>query len=170
MRIVAAILIWVVLVGGVSLYMERREQITPPPEYVRPKAPGIYALDVTASFSVEPDPFAVQLDEKDAPVALLLRMGEKELVRRTEKLEAGSLVAVDPIEGVVVGKNEFYIEANPPTEQLNRSHAVRVRIQRDGETVADRTFWTDPGSKLATAFVLEVAPDVAKEDDHGHDH
>ena len=68
MRIVAAILVWIVLVGGVSLYMARREMTAPPREYVRPEAPGIYALDVTASFSV-----VIQtLDRSRSPLKSLL--------------------------------------------------------------------------------------------------
>ncbi len=166
LRILMALAVWALLMGGVGLYMERREMTGTAPEYIRPEAPGVYALEVTTSFVVEPDPFAVQLDESQAPAALVLRMGKQELIRRAEKLEAGEGVKVERVEGLVVGRNEFFIEANPPTEQIQRAHAVRVRITRDGAPVADRTFWTEPGAKLAAAFELEIVAGEGKNVEH----
>ena len=92
------------------------------------------------------------------------------MLARTGKVEAGAQHRVESVPGVVEGENEFYFDANPNDDMLQRSCAVRVRIFRDGEAVADHSLWSEPGTKLATTFSLKVAPadDVGKADPHGH--
>lgn len=172
MRILGAFLAWVVIAGGVHVYLERRAPPPPPEAYVERHAEGVYALEVTPSFGVAPDAFALDLGDGDAKPALVVKLKGKDVLRETKKLEAGKPVLVAPLEGVAIGLNEFYVSANPPSETINRANAVRVRVLRDGQPLggAERTLWSVAGTAVEGTFTLDVPePAVHKEDDaHGH--
>lgn len=165
MRILLAILIWAVFIGGTALYLSRRESaVKTPKQFVREKASGIYAVEITATFAAEPDAFSIH------KFSVLLKLDGKPLLENKEKIEAGKSMRVEPVPGIVVGENEFYFEANPLDEELNQAHAVRVRIFRGGETIAEHSLWSDPGTKLATTFRLKVAPKPNEHEGHSHAH
>jgi hypothetical protein len=69
--------------------------------------------------------------------------------------------------GLVEGTNEIYLEASPPIEQVGKSQAVRVQILRDGQTVAEQTFWSAPGGKVADTLRFELGIVREAEEDHG---
>ncbi|MEK7468905.1 MAG: hypothetical protein AAB074_16140 [Planctomycetota bacterium] len=168
MRFLLTALIWVVFVGSVALFTSRRDARGPVASYARAAAKGIFAVEVTASFTAEPDPFALDTG-KAKPAGLVVRVNGVEAIRAAT-VKPGAAIRVEPVAAVLEGKNELFIEAYPPADQLNRSHAIRVRILRDGEPVAERTFWSEPGTPIATAFPLEVpAAGAPAKDDH-NDH
>jgi hypothetical protein len=132
------------------------------------EAEGNYALAVTTTFTLEPDPFAVQTDTGDQSSALLVRLGRRTLLRITDRLEAGSTLRVEPLTGLVSGENEIYLEAHPPLDQFGKSHAVRVQILQDNQLIAEETFWSSPGGRVTGTFRFNLA--AAREQDEDHDH
>ena len=50
MRIIYVLLIWVLLVGGVALYMDARATAAPIQEYFREEAEGRFILEITPTF------------------------------------------------------------------------------------------------------------------------
>ena len=128
-------------------------------------------MDITTTFDIEPDPFAVRTDDAP-PAALVLRFAQRDLLRVTDRLSAGQAVRVDEVPGVTVGPNEFFLEATPPLSAGGSAHAVRVRVLRDGVVVDERTFWSEPGLSIASGFVLDVpeAGRVHRDEDDDHDH
>ena len=169
MRPVLAIAVWVVLIGGLSWYMQTRQEVAAVQGFQPTALEAKITLEVTPSFAVEPDPFALRVDEKDQAVALLVRLNGRDVLKKSEKLVGGSQVTVDDVQGLVEGSNEFYVEANPPLNQASQSHAVRIRVKRVNETLAERTLWSEPGSRIAATFSLEVKPTKpVQDDDHGH--
>jgi hypothetical protein len=163
MRLVLAALVWVLFVGGTWLYTQQRESSAAPQEFTRVEAAGIYALELTATFPVEADAFTLN------KTALTLSLNGKMVLKRTENLGAGERVKVDKVDGIKIGENEFFLEANPPDEILQRSNAVRLRVLRDGVPIADETRWSEPGTKLAVTFRLKIA-DAEKKVEHEHAH
>jgi hypothetical protein len=153
-----------VFVGGLALYMNQREEAAAIREFQALEAQGVYRLEITASFDAESDPFALDIDDTTNPSALLVRLRGEEILRREEGVKAGSPIVVSPVEGLTVGRNEFYMEASPPLDLAERSHAVRVRIFRDETALLDRTLWTEPGVRLATAFEIDIRPESAGEE------
>lgn len=156
MRPLLAACIWIVLVGGLALYMGTQQAAPTPREFAPQEAGGVFALEVTTSFAAEPDPFALRLDDAQQAAAVLVRLNGKDVLRRTGRLDSGTPLRVEPIAGIVTGRNEFYVEANPPTDQPTQAHAVRVRVLRDGESVAERTLWSENGARIAATFELSV--------------
>lgn len=172
MRILGALLAWVVIAGGVHVYLERRAPPPPPAAFVARQAQGVYALEVTPSFGVAPDPFALDLGEGEAKPALVVRLQGKDVLRASEKLEPGKPVLVSPLEGLVIGRNEFYVTANPPQDAIGRANAVRVRVLRDGRPLdgAERTLWSVAGTAVEGTFTLDVPEPAAQPEDGAHGH
>ena len=165
MRIVWVILIWLAVIGGLKLYMSQRRQAAPLQTLQFKKAKEHYSLHIAVTFAVEPDPFALQTEEAQSAAALLLRLKGKDILRVTDRLEAGKVIVVEPVPDLVIGRNEFYLEANPPLDQADRAHAVRIRIHRDKEPISEQTLWSTPGVRLARTFSLEIA-EAGQADEH----
>lgn len=164
MRILLAILICTVFVGGTALYLQQRARNKGANKFVRKKAVDVYAVEITATLRVEPDAFSLE------KFSMLLKLDGKPLLERKDRVEPGTVLRIEPVLGIVVGENEFFFEANPPDDQINQAHAVRIRIFRDGECIAEHSLWSDPGTKLATTFRLKVAAVDGQLMDHGHAH
>ncbi len=164
MRPALAIIIWVILIGGLTAYMQSRETAAVGVSYKLHSAEGVYALQITTTFDVEPDPFALRTDENEAS-ALLVKLNGKEILRRSDRVQAGTPIRVEPVPGLTGGRNEFYLEANPPVSLANLSYAVRVQLFRDGQLIADRSLWSEPGSRIASTFQVSVARDLNAKDD-----
>jgi hypothetical protein len=169
MRPVLAVVIWIVLVGGLGLYVRSHEAVKTAQSFQSTLAQGAYALEITPTFAAEPDPFALRTEEGEAPPALIVKLNGRELVKLTERVEAGAPIMIEPLKGLVEGSNEVYLEANPPIKETGRSNAVRVRVLRDGIPVSDRSFWSVQGSKIATTMLVNAAPVESQEED-GHAH
>lgn len=156
MRPVAALLIWIVLVGGLWAYMNTRGSIREAASFKPTVARGSFQLEVTPTFSAEPDPFALQTDDETKAPALTVRVNGLEVLRLSGDVAEGVPIRVEPLKGLVEGRNELYVEASPPIHAVGKSHAVRVRILRDGEVLASHSFWSEPGSKISTTFPVEL--------------
>lgn len=165
MRLILVAAVWVVFVGGVALYVARRDEHGDIASYEARPAAGTFSVEVTTSFPVEADPFALTAGGATA-AGLILKVNGVEVLRRTEGVKVGEATVASPVPAVVVGKNELFIEAHPPQDQLLRSQAVRVRVLRDGEPVAEKTFWSEPGVPLSATFPLEVPAEAKKEGGH----
>jgi hypothetical protein len=132
-------------------------------------AQGHYALEITTTFAVEPDPFALQTEGGEQKPALLVRLADKEILRVTERLESGVPIGVEPLTELTEGTNEIYLEASAPLEQAGKSHAVRVRVLRDGQTVAERSFWSGSDGRVADTMRFVAAIPRDKDEGHGHE-
>jgi len=132
-------------------------------------ADGQVTVEVTTTFPLEPDPFALHGSGSDDAPALVVRVNGRDVLRRTERVEAGSPIRVDSVSGLAQGKNEIYVEANPPLDMAGKSQAVRVRVLQDSSVIADRSLWSDEANKIAAAFAVNIeAPQPKERDTHGH--
>ena len=159
MRPLLAVAVSSIILGGLWVYMQYR----PPTGAVileRP-AQGTFALEITLSFDAGPDEFA--LSAVDQP-SVLVKFRDSELLRLTDRVPAGKPIVVEPIEGIIAGtgpagRNEFYVEATPVDDGAQLSRAMRVRILRDGQPVADESRWSEPGWPVQGTVELHVAAD-----------
>lgn len=169
MRPVLAFLIWVAFIGGLAAYMHTRETTARVGAVELRSAVGSYSLEITPTFDVEQDPFALRTDDGTSDSTLVVRVNGKDVLKRSDRVEKGAPIRVEPLTGLVDGSNEIYLEATPPIELSGRSLALRVRLFKDGAEFADRTFWTEGGSKIATAFPVKIEPDgTSGKDQHDH--
>ncbi len=168
MRFIITALIWLILIGGLSFYIQQRDS------RIIPKAQAqiavelesaAFALEVTPTFGAEADPFAL-LDEGQRPATLLVRLGGQEIYRGEQSLARGETLRIEPLQGLVVGNNELFFEASPAFEESHLNHALRVRLLRGGVQQLDRTLWTEAGAKVSGT--IDFSLEDAAEADHDH--
>ena len=181
MRLVAVISIWIVILGGLALYMQSRYVLSPSPEnvYEIQPAPGVYTLEVIPTFDAQGgiDPFGEQLIAK--PAFTLLLRGD-EIVRHEESMQAAVPTTVTwdterwPLQ---VGDNEFFIELPTPQrdefavdaeENVEKVYGVRLRLLRDGAEVDSQTLWSEPGKPVKGAMFIKLdsLPGASHEGEH----
>ena len=166
MRILAVIAVWVVILGGVSLYMSSRPEVTKAVA-VAPKGIGggePFRLEVTPTFAAEADPFA--LEGEAGETAFVVWLNGREVLRGPEKPQAGMIVVLEPVEGLIKGVNELYVEASPPVGFGGESHGVRLRLLNSGVAVADETFWSEDGSRVTGVLRVDLAQKETEADGH----
>jgi hypothetical protein len=163
-----AAVIWVVLAGGLTIYMLQRGSAasTPANDIGVEAARGAYTLVVTTTFAAQPDPFALTAGG-EAPAALQIRMGSRIVLQKTDDILPGRPMRVAIDEGLVKGTNELFIEASPPLDSADRMQAVRLQLLRDELTVAQETFWADPGENISQSFRFDIA-ERPRDTDHDH--
>ena len=167
--VVIPLLIWVIGMGGLSLYMHTRDiaRAQENAEMSVQKTPeGTFGLDITLSFTAQPDSFEVKTDETEKPTSLLVRLNGKEILRRDDEVAAGIPVLVEPVRGLVDGVNEFYVESSPPSGEAPRAEAVRLRCFRDGKELIEHTYWTEAGPNISAAFSINLRTDPQWEGSH----
>lgn len=167
MRFALVALIWLVLVGGLTLYMQERDRHQAPriAEPVTQAAPvEAYTLELTPSFATATDPYALT-GEPGAEATLLARLGARDLYRSDRPLTAGVTVSVHPVPGLVLGHNEIYLRAVPPPGEA-LDHALRVRLLQGGRVILDQTLWGEKGANVSGSVPFTLKP--AAEAEHGH--
>ena len=160
-RPLAALAVVVVIVGGVWLYFNSWEGVEPS-HYVEQPARGVFSLEITLTFEAGPDPFS--LEATDAP-SLLVTLGSREVLRVTEPIAPGEPILVENVTGLVEKENEFFLVASPADAAALQSHAVRVRVLRDGDPIGEASLWSEPGQPVEGP-VRVTLPSTAASDDN----
>jgi hypothetical protein len=149
-RILLAVLIWIVFLGGLGFYTQQREGAVPPPVREENRTAGVdgLSLEVVATFDIAPDAFGLRAGEPSP--SLLVRLGGREVLQETGEIPAGTRIGIAPLTGALPGLNEIYLEARPPVAL--DSGAVRVQLLREGIPLAEDTFWASSGRLAAGTF------------------
>ena len=166
MRFLISIAVWVGFVGGLFLYTGWRDARVVSGTEVKTAAAAHrqYAIEITPTFSLEEDPFALRTDSgTEAP--LELRLNGRLLPVPVENLRRGRPLKIEGVEGVVVGGNEIHIKASPPTGEGELDNCVRLRLFEEGVAVADATVWGSQGALVSGTVPFTISKEEA---DHGH--
>lgn len=160
-RLGLAACIWLVIVGGVSLFMRQENQAATamaPPERHTTYAAGDFSLEVTTTFPLQPDPFALTADDSGQQAALNISLGGQRIFS-AEELPAHLPRRIHPLPDLVLGKNEFLVTATPPLDAVDNtaSYAVRLRLLRGDAPVAQDTFWASQGATITGALRVDLA-------------
>lgn len=149
-RIPFVILIWLVLVGGLTLYMDHRDSrpVAARTAAALDMAGGRYSVEVTPSFAAEADPFALAIGDAAETSALSVTLRGRDLLSLAGGNEPGVPLEIANVEGVTAGDNEILLRAAPPPDAPSRRHFVQVRVLRDGLPLADETFWSEGGARV----------------------
>jgi hypothetical protein len=165
MRFIAIIIIWVVLIGGLKLFLGHRQALVPLQSQIRNQVTGDYRLDLTSTFTAQEDPFALNVDQTESTSAVVIQLGGQDIFPKNKTIEAGKVLNVRDLPDLVLGRNEFYIEVNPPTDQAQKAQAVRLRFFQGDQLMQQKSFWSEPGERLAGTFTVTIA-----EAHENHDH
>ncbi|ACH40615.1 hypothetical protein Gbem_3623 [Citrifermentans bemidjiense Bem] len=157
MRFLLVATIWLVLIGGLSLYSYERDRHKPPvaaAEKLTEAPAKAYTLELTPSFATAADPFALK-GEASAKATLLVRVADREIYQSERPLPAGVAKSLTPVPGLVLGHNEIYVRAIPPQGET-RDHALRVRLLQGGRVIADQTLWGEKGAVVAGSVPFDL--------------
>jgi hypothetical protein len=173
MRPVYAVLVWVVILGGLWVYTEARDHFDRPTTTAVEiqRAPGKYELELTPTFEAVGgvDPFALETTAKPAIIA---KLNGREIARFEQTAAAGIPrrftwnTSEAPVQ---FGKNEVYVELSSPAGDANAFRGVRVRLLRDDAPIADEMLWSQPGAPVQGAVALDLADTKHDEPHEGHE-
>lgn len=168
MRLILVVAIWIVIVGGMWTYVWQRDASV---VGAATEAPVLelssqqYSLEITPTFSMEEDPFALNTSDTGSE-QLELRLNGNLVALTNIQLERGQAQLINNVKGVVNGHNEIYLKASPPVSQFMLNHGIRVRLLENGASIVDHTIWNSQGSLVSGTIAFETG--LAEEDDHDH--
>lgn len=168
MRFLLVIAIWIIIVGGLFGYISKRDA-----NRLQVKAPvaqnidveGNFAIELTPTFSIEKDPFALNTTDSDLP-PMEIRLNGIVLPVNTTELLRGVTLRLSDLSGMLKGHNEIYVNASPPVSEDTLEHGMRVKLFQDQTVVVDKTIWAEQGSLVSgtVSFMHE------EEEEGKHDH
>ena len=167
MRFLLTLTVWIVIVGGMWLYTWQRDAGLPKgPSQARAveTVQGEYILEVTPTFSVEKDPFALDTGEDEALMTLALN--GREIGLPDGEISRGRQVRIAGLDGFRAGTNEIFVKASPPPSESGMDHALRVRLTDRGFVIVDRTVWGGSGSLVSGTVSFELKHREEGHDDH----
>lgn len=168
MRFLFSLILWILLVGGLWLYTWQRDNALEGggPERVRlAEATEEYSLELTPTFNIEKDPFALQLDDRQA-AALEVRINGVLVEVGEEPIQRGKVLRLEQVKHLVLGSNELHLKGSPPAIESGVDHGIRVRLLQAGGEIVDKTIWSSQGALVSgtVSFHLEAR----READHDH--
>ncbi len=167
MRFVLCLIIWVVFVGGLYLYVEQRDRGVVTENVALAaveKTKQRLSIELTPTFSVEDDPFALQTQEKKAPFDLSVNGRAVDIANL--EIGRGQTLFIRDLEVALGDHNELFIKASPPVSESHLTHGIRLRLTSGERVLADKTIWSSGGGLVSGSvpFALNVSPES------GHDH
>ncbi len=151
MRFILTLFIWTLFVGGLWLYTWQRDAGLPtgPTAMAAVKTiEGHFTLELTPTFSVEKDPFALMTD--DAPHAAMdLHLNGENVEVHADTLSRGKTITLENLPPLHPGFNEIYLKASPPISESGLTHGIRIRILNEMQVVIDKTVWEESGGLVS---------------------
>ena len=154
MRFLLVISIWVVLIGGLTLFMATRRTILVPNSIGFEKAVGEFTMLIATTFDAEPDPFG--LEPIGRSNSLYVKLNGNVVFSTSDVVKKGKPLSI-PIDGLVKGKNEFFVAISPQLDEANLHQAALVKIMWNGRQLSERTFWTEDGNRIAGTIALDTS-------------
>ena len=157
MRPVLALVLTVAILGGMQLFMASQRGAGH--DHHRGanviRGAGEYSVELTLTFDAGKDEFGLDA-EGDAP-SVLLQLHGQTLLQRIDHVPSSATLEVKPVEGIVVGENEFYLQVAPADLLSLVPRAARIRVLRDGIPLAERTLWSSPGEIVQGILAIQVS-------------
>ncbi|MDA7951095.1 MAG: hypothetical protein MPJ24_06360 [Pirellulaceae bacterium] len=171
MRPLLALITSILSIGLVYGYLEFAKRNRPSAGIeVDYAAKGEFKIDLTVTCPLEPDPFALDLEEDKA---LTLSFEGREIFKGTDlpqgepvnienfgQLQAGRIVTMNGKQVEQVGKNEFFVKVAIPFAYQNKAQAVRIRITQDGLTLVEKTLWSNAQGTAIEGIVIAELPAI----------
>ncbi len=167
MRLIGVALVWIVIVGGLALYLVGRGE---GPRAAAVSAPAVdaatfaeqaaaYSLELTVLGELAPDPFALP----GAPLAdhalAVSTNGAVAAAFTTAETTPGEPLVLSPPPGLRPGVTEYLVEAGTASGGFGQSPraAVRVRLLHHGVPIVETTLWPEAGGIIRDVFRVTVA-------------
>ena len=167
MRFLLVLAVWLVIVGGLYQYIAWRDRAVIVPSVgvaaVQRSSEEI-SLEITPTFSLEEDPFALKSGE-GGDTSLEIRLNGQLLAVSPADLQRGRPFAIAAASGILIGSNEIHVKASPPVAESSLDHALRVRVIERDAVLSDHSLWSSGGALISGTVGFDI-----KEKEAGHDH
>ena len=163
MRFLLCLVIWVVFIGGLYLYTSQRQGPVPQAAVAAPSAPQIeqsITIELTPTFSVEDDPFALKTEEKQEPIEI--RLNGEPIQAQTAEIGRGKTLRISEARGVRSDHNELFVKASPPLSESSLDHGIRVRLLSGDRVLAEKTIWSSGGGLVSGSVSFTFSDTVEK--------
>ena len=166
MRFLLTLCIWLVIVGGLWLYTRQRDAVIgrAVASHVDLSVDETFAIELTPTFSVEDDPFALQMDDTPS-LGIELKLNGAVIPFPDGPVQRGQVVRLEDVRGVLKGHNEIYLKASPPVAESSFEQGVRIKLFFGGDLIQDYTVWSGSGALVSGGFSFEYKAE--KEEGHG---
>ena len=171
MRVVFAVLLSLVLLFGAHFYTRFADSVRRQPKEIEVQFDdAAWNVQIERTFDCVPDPDYGNVE------SLVIQLKGVDVFRSKELIPASQLVSIGSVEGIEVGDNEIFLQANlAKLDDLDfdseRSNAMRVKLLRGKELVADETHWVSPGAtSISQSIFFDVAQTYGDENHDDHDH
>lgn len=163
MRFLLCLVIWFLFVGGLFFYTSRRDRAYENVAVAAPVTARVetrVSLELTPTFSVQDDPFALKTEEKQGPFEI--RINGTSIASADLGVSRGQTLVITDLNIALGEHNEVYIKASPPVAENQLDHGVRVRLLDRERVLADETLWSSGG--LVSGTVIFSLPKQAEAD------
>lgn len=167
MRFLLCLVIWIVFVGGLYAYTEWRDRGVVTESVAAPvvsQQKERISIELTPTFSVEKDPFALQTEEQVGPFDL--RLNGKAVDIADLPISRGQTLFIRDLEVALADHNEVFVKASPPVAESHLNHGIRLRLLNQDRVLADQTIWSSGGGLVSGTVPFSLPS--AEEIDHDH--
>ncbi len=167
MRFLLCFVIWIVFVGGLYAYTEKRDSVVAPARAADPAQAEVQerlSIELTPTFSVEDDPFALKTEEQTGPFELRLNGMAVDIADLP--ISRGQTLFIRDLGFELADHNEVFVKASPPVAESSLTHGIRLRLLSHDRVLADETVWSSGGGLVSgtVTFSLNDTPGT----DHDH--
>ena len=168
MRFLMVVAIWIVIVGGLWNYISHRDakrELIVAATPIDLTVEGQYALEITATFTTEDDPFALKTSDNTAS-SFEVKLNGNALDMNVLEFQRGETIRNAKVGGVLTGHNEIYVNASPPLSENTLEHGIRVKFYQDNTLIVDKTVWADQGALVSGT----ISFNHSQTEEANHDH
>ena len=161
MRPLWALVITILMIGGVFSYIRFADSVRRPPMVINVDyAKGEYLIEIECTFACEAEPiFGAE------PLKVLFKGSH--VFASDVPIPAGESIVVGPLEGVETGENEIHVSANMP--ESNRGlGVVKVTVKRNDISIAEKLISSEPGLTTVGGPVVFTVREQAEKEIHPH--
>ena len=160
LRLLFAVVVWVVLLGGVGLFVHATQGAQTRSTVVFTVIDQNLVLELTPTADLGAgDPFAIDAEQTTGTA----RSGET-ILATIEPLTQGQSLTIPLLFPAIAGDNELAVQL--PAAYLDQPMAVHVILRRGAGVMLERTEWFPAGASYE--FFLRWHEAALGEDEHGH--
>jgi len=152
MRFILTAAVWIIIMTAILLLFSVRTPQSADEQVEIAQHNTSVSFEITTTFGVEQDPFALDIGEELSPFSIMLD-GETIFSTDTELKDRVPFTTKEI--PVSYGLHELFIKGNPSDTTI--SQAVRVVVLNHGNIVNEATYWFQSGQTVNAShtFMLE---------------
>lgn len=151
MRFILTGAVWAVILSAVFLVFSIRAPEVTAHTVDTDKGKTSVSFEITTTFGVEKDPFALDIGDEVSAFSLTLD-GETIFSAQEGVHDRVPFVTVEA--EIPYGQHELFVKANPSENGI--SQAVRIKVLNHGNTLNEETYWFQAGQTVNASHKFTI--------------